>query len=335
MGRNKTDEELLRRLEGPQGSFVSGEALAQELGVSRTAIWKRLKKLKAKGFPIESLRSRGYRFNGVISSFNEFTISAGLTTEFIGRKIHFFDKLYSTNDKAANLARQGAPEGTVVISETQEGGRGRLGRPWTSPSGVNLYASVILRPRVAPHELQGITLLAAVAVAEAVGHFATRAPSVKWPNDVLLDSKKVAGILMEMHTEAELASFVIAGIGVNVNMDKKMFPGELRHKATSIISASGEHISRTDFAQKVFLSLEIWYKTFLEKGLSAIIDAWRKYFTSEGKAVRVRSAQKTIEGTCLGVDNDGALLVRLPSGVTERVLAGDIEQVAGAYGGRK
>jgi BirA family biotin operon repressor/biotin-[acetyl-CoA-carboxylase] ligase len=114
-----------------------------------------------------------------------------------------------------------------------------------------------------------------------------------------------------------------------------MFTGELRHKATSIISASSGHISRTDFAQKVFLSLETWYKTFLEKGLSAIIDAWRKHFTSEGKPIRVRSAQKTIEGTCLGVDNDGALLVRLPSGSTKRVLAGDIEEVAGAYGRRK
>ncbi len=330
MARNKRDEKILRRLTGPRGSFVSGELLAEELGISRNAVWKRVKRLKEQGFPIESLRSKGYRLSGPLESFNETSISAGLTTTFIGRRIHFFDKLYSTNDKAFQLARQGAPEGTVVISEAQAGGRGRLGRVWTSPPGVNLYASVILRPRTAPFELQGITLLAAVAVAEAVAQFTTRPPSVKWPNDVLLDSKKVAGILMEMHTEAEMASFVITGIGVNLNMSKAMFPDELARRATSVISASREPVSRADFAQRLFLSLELWYKTFLDKGLSAIIKVWRKYFTSEGKPVRVRSLQKTIDGICLGVDDDGALLVRLASGATERVLAGDIVRVPGA-----
>ncbi len=330
MVRKKKDEEILRLLKGPRDGFISGQALATELGVSRTAVWKRLRRLKGDGFPIESLRSRGYRLNGGTMPFNDTSILAGLKTTLIGRKIHFFDKLYSTNDRAAHIARQGAPEGTVIISETQEGGRGRLGRAWTSPPGVNVYASVILRPRAAPHELQGITLLGAVAVAEAVSHFTTRAPSVKWPNDVLLDSKKVAGILMEMHTEAEMASFVIAGIGVNVNMTKNMFPRELNRRATSIIAASEGEVSRTDFTQRLFLSLEIWYKIFLEKGLSAIIEAWRKYFTSEGKPVRVRVFKNTIDGTCLGVDNDGALLIRLASGATKRVLAGDIERVTGA-----
>jgi len=324
MARNKRDEEILRRLNGPQDAFVSGEALAEELGISRTAVWKHLKRLKEEGLPIETKRSKGYRLSGPVETFNETNISAGLATSFIGHKILFFDTLNSTNDKAFQLARQGAPEGTVVISETQAGGRGRLGRLWASPPGLNIYASVILRPRAAPHELQGITLLAAVAVAEAVAHFTTRPPSVKWPNDVLLDSKKVAGILMEMHTEAEMASFVIAGIGVNINMTKDKIPAGLTQKATSVISASGGHVSRTAFAQKLFLSLEIWYKTFLEKGLSAIITAWRKYFTSEGKPIRVRSIQKTIDGVCLGVADDGALLVRLTSGATERVLAGDI-----------
>jgi len=328
--KNKTDEEILRRLEGPDGFFLSGELLARELGISRTAVWKRLKRLKNQGVPIESLRSRGYRLSGPVETFNENNISTGLGTKFIGQKIYFFNTLTSTNDKALQLAREGAPEGTAVISESQSKGRGRLGRAWTSPPDLNLYTSIILRPQAAPHELQGITLLAAVAVAEAVSHFTTRAPSVKWPNDVLLDSKKVAGILMEMYTDADLASFVIAGIGVNLNMEEALFPPMPNYRATSVCSASKGRVSRTEFTQRLFLSLEIWYKTFLAKGLSAIIEAWRKYFTSEGKTLTVRSLQKTVKGICLGVDDDGALLLRLASGATERVLAGDIIRGRGA-----
>ncbi len=153
-------------------------------------------------------------------------------------------------------------------------------------------------------------------------------PTVKCPNDVLLGSKKIAGILMEMHTEAEMAEFVVAGMGVNLNMRREDLPVHLRQRATSLLGASGRPVSRAAFTQTLFLSLEMWYKTFLEKGLSAIIKAWRRRFTSEGKPVRVRSPRGAIEGICLGVDDSGALLVRLASGKTERVLAGDMEGIA-------
>ncbi len=325
MGQKKPDEKILGRLNDSEGYFVSGQSLAEQLGISRTAVWKRINSLRGRGFPIESHASRGYRLSGPLELFNETSIGAGLTTELIGQKIFFFDKISSTNERAVHLARNGEPEGAVVIADTQKEGRGRLGRQWVSPPGVNLYASIILRPGTAPHELQGITLLAAVAVAETVARFTPKRPVVKWPNDILVDSKKIAGILMEMHTEAEMADFVVAGIGVNLNMAARDFPPAVRPIATSIKGASGRPVPRAAFTQALLLSLEIWYKTFLEKGLSAIIKSWRMYFASEGKPVRVRSPRKTIEGICLGVDDAGALLVRLASGTTERVLAGDVE----------
>ncbi|MFQ5428524.1 MAG: biotin--[acetyl-CoA-carboxylase] ligase [Thermodesulfobacteriota bacterium] len=324
MAGKKIDSEILRRLGSPQGSFISGEALAGRLGISRTAVWKHVSNLKSQGFPIEALRSKGYRLSGPVEPFNEISISAGMPTEIIGQKIHFFKTLPSTNERAALLAREGEAEGSIVICDTQTNGRGRLGRAWSSPPGVNLYASIILRPRAAAHELQGITLLGAVAVAETVALFSKRPPSVKWPNDVLIDSKKVAGILMEMYTEAEMASFVIAGIGVNLNMDPSLLPAPLNQEATSIKNAGGERVPRADFARALFLSLELWYKTFLKKGLSAIIEAWRGYFFAEGKPVKVRSHDKTIQGICLGVDNSGALLVRDSRGGTKKVLSGDL-----------
>jgi len=328
MAGKKTDSEILQRLQRPQGSFISGEVLAKTLGISRTAVWKRIRGLKSQGFPIISMPSKGYCLSAPIEPFNETSISAGLATEFIGQKIHFFKDLNSTNERAARLAQAGEPEGTVVICDTQTNGRGRLGRTWSSPPGVNLYASIILRPQLTAHELQGFTLLAAVALVETVARFCKKTPSVKWPNDILIGSKKVAGILMEMHTEGEMARFLIAGFGVNLNMDPAVLPHPVRDIATSIKDINGKGVERTDFTRALFLSLEFWYKTFLKKGLSAIIDAWRSHFTAEGKDVTIRSFDKTITGLCLGIDSSGALLIRDPQGETQKILSGDLIRCA-------
>ncbi len=324
MAAQKTDEEILRRLGSPRGSFTSGQSLAEGLGISRTAVWKRIRGLKERGFAIEAEPSKGYRLSSAMEPFNELSISAGLSTKLIGRRIHFFNSLSSTNNMALELARKGHPEGSLIICDTQTNGRGRLGREWSSPMGVNLYASVILRPKATAHELQGFTLLGAVAVAEAVARFSKKPVAVKWPNDILLGSKKVAGILMEMYTEAEMAKFVIVGIGVNINMDPLLLPAPLNREATSIKSASGLDVSRAEFTRTLCHTLESWYNIFLNKGLSAIIDAWRGYFTAEGHTVRVRSHNKTIKGICMGVDHSGALLLRDSTGVTQKILSGDL-----------
>ncbi len=323
--------EIIKRLAaaGPTG-FVSGESLSRALCISRTAVWKRINGLRKKGFAIESAPSKGYRLmekTGSADPFNAVSLRAGLSSETIGKKIFFYGSLDSTNKMAFELGRGGEPEGAVVIAETQTSGKGRLGRVWESPPGLNLYASIILRPNLAPYEAQGVTLLAAVAASEAVAAFVPSGPVVKWPNDVLIGSRKVAGILMEMDTEPERINFIVVGIGVNINVTNDLLPDFLKAAATSLRDNAGKEISRVEFARALFYSFEKWYKIYLTEGLPPVLRAWRGLFAFEGKAVRVTGLNGAIEGICMGVDSTGALLVRRPSGGVEKVLAGDVEMV--------
>ncbi|MFQ5442057.1 MAG: biotin--[acetyl-CoA-carboxylase] ligase [Thermodesulfobacteriota bacterium] len=329
--KDSSPVEIIRRLNAaPPPGFVSGESLSRTLSISRTAVWKQIKGLKKMGFAIESVPSKGYRLEaktGSADPFNAVSLTAGLASETIGKKIFFYDSLDSTNTRAFELGRSGEPEGAVVIAETQTSGKGRLGRIWESPAGVNLYASIIIRPNLAPYEAQGITLLAAVTASEAIAAFVPSSPVVKWPNDVLIGSRKVAGILTEMDTEPERINFIVVGIGVNVNMTKNLLPDSLKAVATSLRDSAGGEVSRTEFALSLFYSFEKWYKIYLTEGLPPVLGAWKGLFASEGKPVRVTGLNDTIEGICMGVDSTGALLVRRASGGVEKVLAGDVEMV--------
>lgn len=328
--RVKADPELeiIRALKGSPSGFVSGEALKKALGLSRTAVWKHMKNLKDMGFRIEASPSKGYTLKPPIdpakSPFNSVEISSALSTAFIGKNIFFYPSIDSTNRRAFELGRTGAPEGTAVIADEQTKGRGRLERTWESPPGLNLYLSLILRPRILPYDAQKLTLLMAVAAAEAVNAFLPGKAAVKWPNDILIDSKKAAGILMEMDSEPDSVNFIVAGIGVNINMTPDEMPQSIRRTATSIREKAGAPVSRADFTRALFSSVEKWYKIFMGEGFGPVLKRWRELFDREGKTVRVTSVNRTVEGICLGIDDSGALLLRLPSGVTERVLSGDV-----------
>ncbi len=218
----------------------------------------------------------------------------------------------------------------MVVADTQRKGKGRIGRHWVSPPGVNLYTSILLRPPVLPMDAQKLTLLVAVAVAETVSGFLGRRPSLKWPNDILVGSKKLAGILLEMESEADRVKFVVAGIGVNLNMELNLVDPALRPSVTSIMEETGSPVSRVEFATALYSSVQKWYNPATEAGFDAegfkpVVEAWRGYFASEGKPVRVKSFDRIIEGVCEGIDPDGALLVRGPSGETERVISGDVD----------
>ncbi len=322
-------ERILRLLksagDGATGGYVSGQSISSELGISRAAVWKHIKDLRKRGFHIEASPSKGYRLIDDTAPFNGAAIGAGLATEFIGRPLYFYERIDSTNTKAVELARAGSPEGTAVVADAQTRGRGRLERRWISPPGVNLYTSLILRPPIPPVKAPELTLMAAVALAEAVGSFTDPTPpAVKWPNDVLLGAKKVGGILTEMHSEPDRVNFVVIGIGVNINMDMSHLPGGLKRTATTLKHWCGRPLSRTTFAQTLYSSLEKWYKQYLAGGFAVVRDAWRGFFTGEGKPVSVRSVDRVVEGVCLGLAEDGALLVRTPSGTLERVLSGDL-----------
>jgi BirA family biotin operon repressor/biotin-[acetyl-CoA-carboxylase] ligase len=328
--RDGADVEIIRLLKSSPKAFVSGEVLRRALGVSRSAVWKHVQGLRKSGYTIEAGPRIGYRLDLSSLPFNGVELASRLKTDFIGRRICFLKAVDSTNARAFELARLQEPEGTVVVADSQSSGKGRIGRQWTSPPGVNLYTSILFKPAVLPRDAQKLTLLMAVAVAETITGFLGRRPSVKWPNDILVGSRKLAGILMEMESEADRVRFVVAGIGVNINMPMSLVDESLRPVATSIMEETGKETSRVEFTTALYSCIEKWYNVVSEAGFGSrgflpVMDAWRGYFVSEGKPVRVRSFGRTIEGICEGIDTDGALLLRRPSGKTERVISGDVE----------
>lgn len=254
-----------------------------------------------------------------------------LTTQSFGTPLHFFSTIDSTNIYAARLARDGATEGTTVIADEQTGGKGRLGRTWVSPPGVNLYVSLILRPPIAPGTAPQVNLLAAVAVAEAIGQVGGLAPIIKWPNDVLVEGKKVCGILAEMQTEGGVLQSLVLGIGVNVNAPLSAFPPELRDKASSLFLVGGRLLDRAVFTAALLTHLEKLYVLWIEKGFPILRPAWERYAAGLiGREITVAAPEGTIAGTVLGLDDDGALLLQHKDGGTpRRILAGDVTVIGG------
>lgn len=263
----------------------------------------------------------------------EFSVSLSrlLTTQSFGKPLHFFPTIDSTNTYAVKLAHEGVPEGTTVIADEQTGGKGRLGRTWVSPPGVNLYLSLILRPSVSTGTAPQVNLLAAVAVAEAIRQVGGLTPAIKWPNDVLVDGKKVCGILAEMQTEAGTLQSLVLGIGVNVNAPLTAFPPELQDKASSLFLVGGRVIDRAAFTAALLTHLEKLYILWIEKGFPALRPAWEHYASGLiGKQITVAALEGTIGGTVLGLDSDGALLLQSDDGGTpRRVLAGDVTVIGG------
>lgn len=323
------DEEILKLLKNHPSDFISGQEISRQLKVTRTAVWKRINHLRKMGYEIEGETHSGYRLIRSPDLLIPSEVKPHLKTRWVGKNIHHFLEIDSTNSKAYQLAMEGAEEGEVVVAESQSQGRGRLGRKWFSPPYLNLYLSLILRPQIPPHQASVMTLMAAVATAEAIQSSSGLKPSIKWPNDLLLGERKVAGLLNEIHSEADRIHFIILGIGVNINMEKKMFPKEICQSATSLKIEKGEPISRKDFFQTLLQKLECWYSIFFEKGPSAILDAWRGWATLQGRLVKITSFSDTLIGKAIDIDSDGALIVETRDGKQRRILAGDVEYSGG------
>jgi BirA family biotin operon repressor/biotin-[acetyl-CoA-carboxylase] ligase len=319
------DDEILRLLREYSPAFVSGEAIGRHLKLTRTAVWKRVRSLRTLGYVIEALPRAGYRLTQSPDLLLPSEIHPLLRTRWLGKKIHYFNTIDSTNSTAYQLALKGAKEGELVVGESQEHGRGRLGRQWVSPPFLNLYLSVILRPQIPPQQASLITLMAAVATADAIEKYAGLTPSIKWPNDLLLRKRKVAGLLNEIHSETDRVHFVILGMGVNLNMDEKAFPREIRAKATSLKNEMGRPVSRKSFVSLLLAELERWYEIFLKEGGPPLLRAWRDRAQIQGKEVKVTSFGEVVIGHAVDVDSDGALILTTRNGKRRRIVAGDIE----------
>jgi BirA family biotin operon repressor/biotin-[acetyl-CoA-carboxylase] ligase len=318
-------EVILQFLRKNPVGFVSGEEIARHLKMTRTAVWKKVQRLRAAGYEIDASRRLGYHLVQSPDLLSPEEVLPGLKTKSFGRRIHYFTSLSSTNTEAYQLALRGGREGEVVVAESQRQGKGRVGRPWFSPAFLNLYLSVILRPPISPHQASLITFMAAVATAEAVERYSGVKPSIKWPNDILVKGRKMAGLLNEIHSEADRIHFVILGIGINLNVDEDMFPREIRLLATSLKREMGRTISRKTFLQILLEALEHWYGIFLEKGSSPILGAWRDRARIAGKQVRISSFDEVFVGRAVDVDAEGALLVQMRGGKQKRIVAGDVE----------
>jgi BirA family transcriptional regulator, biotin operon repressor / biotin---[acetyl-CoA-carboxylase] ligase len=307
---------------------VSGQVLSVTLGISRAAVWKHVEALRAEGYRIESQRARGYTLAASPDRLIPAEIERHLTTERFGRRLVCFDTIDSTNVHAARLAREGAPEGTLVLAERQTHGRGRLGRSWVSPARVNLYASFVLRPRLAPTDAPQLALAAAVAVARGLAALAPDRVAIKWPNDCLLDGKKVAGILTEMDAEVDRIRSVVLGIGVNLNAPARAFPPALRTTATSVLLATGTRVDRPRFAAALCAALEAVYDHVVGEGFAAIATEWESYSCLTGRQVTVDCSGRQTTGTVRGIDASGRLVLDGAPG-EERIMAGDVSIVNG------
>ncbi|MBI3184287.1 MAG: biotin--[acetyl-CoA-carboxylase] ligase [Myxococcales bacterium] len=322
-----SNEELILSflVEGGE-EFTSGEALSDKLGLSRAAVWKVVESLRRMGYRIDAAPARGYRLVEIPDRLTALELTPLLSTHDIGRTIHYFDSLRSTSETAKRLAVEGAFHGEVVIADQQTEGRGRRGRRWESPAGLNLYFSVVLRPELPPQRAPELTLLAAVAVAESLRDSGVKA-EIKWPNDLHVEGKKIGGILTELTADPDRVQHVILGIGVNLNAQERDFPDELRQSATSVFLARGQRVPRALFTAALWTRLEQWLDLYSEQGFGLVRDAWRKLSSTLGREVLVKAERRELRGVAEDVDEAGALVVRLGDGTVERVLAGDVEQV--------
>ena len=256
-------------------------------------------------------------------SFNKANLEKLVSGSLIGNRIHFFDEIDSTNNHAVLLAGDGAGEGEVVIADCQTAGRGRLrDRIWYSPSNINLYISIILRPDIQPASAQGLTLVAGVAVAELLSGYCP--VSLKWPNDILAGGRKISGILTEMRIKGQNLDSVVVGIGINVNMEPADFQDELRHISTSLKEQTSNTISRLDLTAGLCKSFEKWYRIFINEGFLPVRDRWIEYSDIIGKTIEVADRGIVQRGTCQGIDNKGVLLLIDEKNRTKRILSGDV-----------
>jgi len=316
-----TDEAILQVLRAREAQFVSGEELSRRAGVSRTAIWKGIEKLRSEGYKILAQSHVGYRLVGIPDRLTAVELQWQLQTKRIGKRIHAYERTDSTMDLAHQLAGSGEPEGTVVIAESQRKGRGRLGRVWTSPKGKGIYASFILRPQMSLKEAPMLTLMAAVAVARAMEGATGLRPEIKWPNDVMIHGKKLVGILTELSAELSRVNFVVIGIGMNVNSARSALPPE----GTSLAVALGKKVDRVALAKRLFEEMDQIYADCLKNGFETVLEPWRGFAQFLGKHIRIGVDKgKPVDGQAVDIDPSGALLIRTDTGLVETVAAGDV-----------
>ena len=321
--------EILKLLKESDG-YLSGQELCERFGVSRTAVWKVINQLKEEGYEIEAIRNKGYILKSVSDVLSKEELESSLKTRWAGKEIHYFDRTDSTNIQARLAGEAGASHGTLAVAEIQDEGRGRRGRNWISPAGVGVWMSLLLRPEISPVSASMLTLVMALAAQKGIKEATGIESQIKWPNDLVLNKKKICGILTEMGTEFMEIKYVVIGTGINVNQEE--FPEELRKTATSLYLETGKKYHRSRIIERILEALEEYYGIFVKtEDMSALLEEYNEKLVNQGQEVCVLDPKGEYRGLCQGITKTGGLLVELSDGTVTEVISGEVS-VRGVYG---
>lgn len=325
-------EKIIKMLMNAKGEYLSGEAMSQELGVTRTAVWKSISQLRDHGYVIDSVKNKGYSLVSTPDSLEKVILSQGFESSFFGTDLHCFSTIDSTNSEVKRRAMAGAESGLVVVAEEQTAGRGRRGRSFHSPKDTGLYLSFLLRPHCTVEELCDLTPRMAVAVAEGISACCGAEAGIKWTNDLILNGKKISGILTELSLESDsnFVEYVVVGIGINVNHQKGDFPAELEDFTSSIAMETGQTWRRAELCRHILLALSQWIEGY-PGNKSDCLEKYRKACITLGKEVQVLTGDQRRRGTALEIDDDFRLLMRYDDGEEAFLSAGEVS-IRGMYG---
>lgn len=321
--------EILRLLK-TNNTYVSGQQLCDYFKVSRTSVWKVIEQLKKEGYEIEAVRNRGYRLVSSPDVISEAEIKSLLKTKWAGCKVMYYDATDSTNNRAKDSGEKKGFHGTLFIADKQNAGKGRRGRAWESPAGKSIYMTILLRPEITPDKAPMLTLVMGLSVAEGIRRVSGVKAEIKWPNDIVINKKKVCGILTEMATEIECVHYVVIGVGINVN--QQHFPDEIKEMATSLYNETGNTYKRSELIAAVLEQFEKNYEAFLKAGdLSDVKEVYDSILVNCGQEVKVLEPGNEYRAVAEGINKTGELIVTLPDGQKKNVFAGEVS-VRGIYG---
>jgi len=312
---------ILKQFRKNEGKYSSGEEISNALGVSRAYIWKYIKKLRSEGYVIDAVPNLGYRLESSPDKLYGYEIASLLTTKILGKKnIYYYDNISSTNDAAYRLAEEGEDEGAIVIAGSQSKGKGRLGRNWVSPRGGGIYMSLILRPDAETDEIQALALIVASSITHVIRDTYSLEAQIKWPNDILIDGRKVCGILTEIKAQPDRVEFLVLGIGLNVNTPQSKLPPV----ATSLKNESKKTVNRAELLKMILEEFEKDYLCFKKEGFKLLRKDCKKLSLILGKRVKITEHHHRIEGIAEDIDQKGALIVRTDKGERKRIFSGDV-----------
>ena len=322
-------EEILNMLRETDG-YISGQELCNKFGVSRTAIWKVMKQLKEAGYNIEAQQNKGYHIVSAPDVMDAAELKSIWKPKWVGCEILYFDSIDSTNTKAQELAEKGYPSGTLVVADKQIAGKGRRGRNWESPSGCGIFMTLMLKPDINPNNASMLTLVSALAVAKALADITGKDAKIKWPNDIVIDGRKVCGILTEMSAQFDYINNIVIGIGINVN--NSSFPEEISATASSLrLLSGGKKYRRAEIIEKIMEYFEKYYSIFLEtEDLSALVNEYDAMLVNMKKQVKVLDPKEPFEGKAMGITKTGELIV--DTWESRKLVSSGEVSVRGIYG---